>query len=50
MSTYQTLQYFAASWGTAYFAIIFIAALAFALWPSNRQAFDEAARIPLEKD
>ncbi len=50
MSTYETLQRFVASWGLIYFGVIFIAVIAYALAPSNRKNFEEAARIPLEED
>jgi cytochrome c oxidase cbb3-type subunit 4 len=50
MSTYETLQQFAAVWGLAYFGLIFVIAVVYALLPSKRAAFDEAARIPLRED
>jgi cytochrome c oxidase cbb3-type subunit 4 len=50
MSTYETLQSYIASWGFAYFAVIFVVALVYALRPSNREKFDAAARIPLKED
>jgi cytochrome c oxidase cbb3-type subunit 4 len=50
MWTYANLQQFAAAWGLAYFGLIFVLALVYALLPSKRDAFDEAARIPLKED
>jgi len=50
MSTYEILRQFAAAWGVAYFGVIFFIAVVYALLPSNRDAFDEAARIPLRED
>jgi cytochrome c oxidase cbb3-type subunit 4 len=50
MSTYETLRSFVASWGLAYFAVIFLIVLVYALAPSNHKKFDDAARIPLEED
>ena len=50
MSTYEILRDFAASWGFAYFAVIFVIVVVYALLPSKRDAFDEAARIPLRED
>ncbi|MGO9674497.1 MAG: cbb3-type cytochrome c oxidase subunit 3 [Methylocella sp.] len=50
MSTYETLQQFAASWGLAYFGLIFIIVVVYALLPSKRKTFEEAARIPLRED
>lgn len=48
--TYETLAHFAQTWGLLYFFVIFLGVLAYALWPSNKTRFDEAARIPLRKD
>jgi cytochrome c oxidase cbb3-type subunit 4 len=50
MSTYEILTAFAATWGLAYFGLIFVIAVVYALLPSKRDAFDEAARIPLRED
>ncbi len=50
METYQALREMAASWGSIYFGVIFIGAVAYALWPSNRKGFDEAANIPFRED
>ena len=50
MSTYHYWREFAASWGSLYFAAIFIVAIGYALWPSKRKSFDEAANIPLIED
>ncbi|MFY9629596.1 MAG: cbb3-type cytochrome c oxidase subunit 3 [Methylocystis sp.] len=50
VSTFEAWREFAASWGTAYFGLIFIAALAYALRPSRRKHFDEASKIPLRED
>ena len=38
------------TWGLAYFIVIFLIALAYALWPSRQKQFDDAARIPLRED
>jgi cytochrome c oxidase cbb3-type subunit 4 len=48
--TYQAVAEFAQTWGIAYFAIIFAAVVLYALWPSRKKQFDEAARIPLRED
>ena len=48
--SYQAAAEFAQTWGLAYFVIIFGTALAYALWPSKKQQFDEAARMPLRED
>ncbi|MEY4091059.1 MAG: hypothetical protein RLZZ496_241 [Pseudomonadota bacterium] len=48
--TFETLSAFAASWGSIYFAVMFFAAVAYALWPSKKSLFDRASRIPLSED
>jgi cbb3-type cytochrome oxidase subunit 3 len=50
LPSFETLQYSVAAWGSAYFALLFTLALAYALLPSKRQTFEDAARIPLDKD
>lgn len=47
---YRALAEFAQTWGLAYFIGVFLIVLAYALWPSRRQQFDEAARMPLRED
>ncbi len=48
--TYRALAEFAQTWGLAYFVAAFIAVLAYALWPSRKRQFDEAANMPLRED
>lgn len=48
--TYETLASFAQTWGLVIFVALFGMVLFYALKPSNQKQFDEAARIPLEKD
>jgi cytochrome c oxidase cbb3-type subunit 4 len=48
--TYQAVAEFAQTWGLVYFVVIFVAVLLYALWPSRKKQFDEAARIPLRED
>jgi cytochrome c oxidase cbb3-type subunit 4 len=48
--TYQAVAEFAQTWGLIYFFAIFAIVLLYALWPSRKQQFDEAARIPLRED
>ena len=49
-STYRVLAELAQTWGLAYFVAVFLVVLAYALWPSRRQKFDQAAQIPLRED
>jgi cytochrome c oxidase cbb3-type subunit 4 len=48
--TYRQVAEFAQTWGLVYFVAVFLAVIAYALWPSNKKKFDEASRIPLDKD
>jgi cytochrome c oxidase cbb3-type subunit IV len=48
--TYRTLAEFAQTWGLAYFVAMFLVVLAYAFWPSRKQQFDDAARMPLRED
>jgi cytochrome c oxidase cbb3-type subunit 4 len=50
IETYKFLANFAQTWGLLYFVIVFAIAVAWALWPSNRQRFEDAARLPLRED
>lgn len=47
---YETITRFAQSWGMFYTIALFAIALAYALWPSNKQEFDRAARAPLDTE
>ena len=48
--TYESAREFVAGWGSLYFGLIFIIAVGYALLPSRRKAFEEAAQIPLRED
>jgi cytochrome c oxidase cbb3-type subunit 4 len=48
--TYKQLAEFAQTWGLLYFVLIFLGVVAYAMWPSNKKKFDDASRIPLDKD
>ena len=47
--TYETMSGFAQTGGLIYFVILFGIAVAYALWPSNKDKFKAAARSPLEE-
>ncbi len=49
-ATYRAAAEFAQTWGLAYFVVIFVLVLLYALWPARKQQFEEAARIPLRED
>jgi cytochrome c oxidase cbb3-type subunit 4 len=48
--TYESMASFAQVWGTIGFVVLFGLVLVYALNPKNRKSFDEASRMPLEKD
>lgn len=48
--TYYSLAHFAQTWGLVLLVAIFLSAVAWALWPSNKQRFEEAAQLPLRED
>jgi cytochrome c oxidase cbb3-type subunit 4 len=50
MATYEFLSRFAGLFGTLYFAAIFAAVLFYALQPSKKKLFDDAANMPLRED
>ncbi|MFN3609717.1 MAG: cbb3-type cytochrome c oxidase subunit 3 [Hyphomonas sp.] len=45
---YETLSSFAQTWGLGFFVLMFLIAVAYALWPGNRDKFRNAAHQPLE--
>ena len=48
--SYTAFSQFAQTWGLAYFLVIFLLVLVYALWPSRQKQFDEAACMPLRED
>ena len=46
---YDAWSSFAQTWGLVYFVAVFITALVYALWPSNRAKFSRAARLPVSE-
>ncbi|MFP4518171.1 MAG: cbb3-type cytochrome c oxidase subunit 3 [Oceanicaulis sp.] len=47
---YEFLASFAQTWGLLMFVAFFAGAAVYALWPKNKEKFEEAARVPLEDD
>lgn len=47
---YEQVAHFAATYGLIYLVGLFAGALAYAFWPSNKDKFENAARLPLEED
>ena len=48
--SYEQVARFVQQGGTLYFLVIFLAGVAYALWPKNRDAFREMAQLPLKDD
>ena len=48
--TYQDVAQFAESWGLAFLMLLFATAVIYALWPANKEKFDQAAHMPLNDD
>lgn len=48
--TYEQVAAFAQQGGTVYFFLLFLAIVAYAVWPKNKARFDAAARIPFQED
>ena len=48
--TYETVATFAQQYGLIYVIILFVGAVAYALWPSNKKKFDRASQVPLRED
>ncbi len=48
--TYETVSRFAQTWGLGFLVLMFLAVLAYALWPATRAKFSKASRLPLEED
>ncbi len=48
--TREEVSYFAELWGLIFLVILFAGTVTFALWPKNKDKFEEAARRPLDDD
>lgn len=48
--TFQTVSSFAQSWGLVFLVSMFVVAVAYALWPSNKEKFNKAAKSALDED
>jgi cytochrome c oxidase cbb3-type subunit 4 len=49
-TAYEMWRAIAAGSGLLFFVLLFVLATAYALWPSNRDTFEHAARSPLRED
>ena len=50
LETYKSLAEFAQTWGLLYFVAVFLLVVVYALSPSRKKRFEDAARIPLQED
>jgi cytochrome c oxidase cbb3-type subunit 4 len=48
--SYETVARFSQQAGLIYFGLIFLAGVAYALWPSKKAEFQHAARMPLDDE
>ena len=48
--TFQEVSSFSQSWGLVFLVTMFIVAITYALWPSNKEKFDDAANSLLDED
>ncbi|MDG1709012.1 MAG: cbb3-type cytochrome c oxidase subunit 3 [Emcibacteraceae bacterium] len=48
--SYQEVSSFSQSWGLVFLVSMFVVAVAYALWPSNKEKFDDAAKSALDED
>ncbi|MBB3773133.1 MULTISPECIES: cbb3-type cytochrome c oxidase subunit 3 [Ancylobacter] len=48
--TYRAVAEFAQTWGLIYFVGLFVCVLIYALSPSRKRQFEDAARMPLSED
>jgi|TARA_R110002096_G_scaffold266710_1_gene460314 cytochrome c oxidase cbb3-type subunit IV len=48
--TYQEVSSFSQSWGLVFLVTMFVVAVAYALWPSNKDKFNDAANSPLDEE
>jgi cytochrome c oxidase cbb3-type subunit 4 len=49
-AAYKFFAELAQTWGLLYFVGVFLVVLVYALAPSRKEHFDEAARMPLQED
>ena len=48
--SYMSVAQFAQTWGLGFLVLMFLAAVAYALWPGNRGKFEKAAHMPLRDE
>ena len=48
--SYQEVSSLSQSWGLVFLVAMFIVAVAYALWPTNKEKFKDAAKSALDED
>lgn len=48
--TYEQFSVFAGTWGLVLLVVMFTITMAYAFWPANKEKFEHAAQLPLEKE
>ena len=48
--TFESVSVFSQTWGLAYLIVLFLGVLIYALRPSARKKFDDAASIPFKEN
>ena len=48
--TYEAAAHFAQSWGLLYFFLVFVGVVLFAMRPSRKSRYEDAARLPIRED
>lgn len=50
LAAHNAVSGFVTTWWTPLFVLLFVAIVAYTLWPRNKQAFEDAANLPLRED
>lgn len=48
--TYDALREFSATFGLIFLVVMFLSVVGYALWPSNKNRFKEASKLPFDDD
>ena len=49
-ATHDAVLVFSKSWGALYILVFFLAAVAWAYWPSKKETVDDASQWPLDEE
>jgi cytochrome c oxidase cbb3-type subunit 4 len=48
--TFETMRYFADTWGLVYLVVLFAGILVFTFRPGSKKKYEDAAQLPLKRD